>query len=190
MGTRGAFGFRVDNQDKISYNHWDSYPSGLGSDVASFIRKWCAIHTLDELREKVRVIRLVDEDDTPTSEDIKKLSAYTDLGVGSQSVEDWYCLFREAQGKPEVYIECGMMPSAQSFLTDSLFCEWAYIINLDTEMFEVYQGFQHNPHNDGRYSQLECSSGGYYPVALIREYPLDDIIDMDTLEEELVEEDV
>ncbi len=26
MGTRGAYGVRIDGQDKIAYNHSDSYP--------------------------------------------------------------------------------------------------------------------------------------------------------------------
>lgn len=31
--TRGAVGFRVDGVDKVTYNHSDSYPGGLGAAV-------------------------------------------------------------------------------------------------------------------------------------------------------------
>jgi hypothetical protein len=34
------------------------------------------------------------------------------------------------------------MIDSKGFLSDSLFCEWAYIINLDKEVLEVYEGFQ------------------------------------------------
>ena len=30
------------------------------------------------------------------------------------------------------------MENGNDFITDSLFCEWAYIINLDTNKFEIF----------------------------------------------------
>ena len=33
MGTRGFVGVKVDNTIKGSYNHFDSYPDGLGQDI-------------------------------------------------------------------------------------------------------------------------------------------------------------
>ena len=30
MGTRGAYGFRINDKDKVTYNHFDSYPDGFG----------------------------------------------------------------------------------------------------------------------------------------------------------------
>ena len=30
MSTRGAWGFRIGSQDKVTYNHFDSYLDGLG----------------------------------------------------------------------------------------------------------------------------------------------------------------
>lgn len=41
MGTRGTWGFVADGDEKLTYNHFDSYPDGLGVDV------------LDALREKI-----------------------------------------------------------------------------------------------------------------------------------------
>lgn len=38
MGTRGFVGFVIDGQEKIGYNHFDSYPDGLGVDVLSWLR--------------------------------------------------------------------------------------------------------------------------------------------------------
>ena len=46
MGTPGAVGFRANKQDKVTYNHFDSYPSGLGSDVISFIRS----HSFEDIK--------------------------------------------------------------------------------------------------------------------------------------------
>lgn len=38
MGTRGIMGFVVDGQEKLTYNHYDSYPDGLGLDVLRWLR--------------------------------------------------------------------------------------------------------------------------------------------------------
>lgn len=37
MGTRGLLGFIISGRRHASYNHFDSYPSGLGAQVAKFI---------------------------------------------------------------------------------------------------------------------------------------------------------
>ena len=43
---------------------------------------------------------------------------------------------------------------SSDFIYDSLFCEHAYILNLDTNQFEVYgAGSQSQPHDRGRYGQ-------------------------------------
>jgi len=33
MGTRGAYGFRKNGIDKVTYNHFDSYPEQLGESL-------------------------------------------------------------------------------------------------------------------------------------------------------------
>ena len=37
MGTRGLLGFIIAGRRRASYNHFDSYPSGLGAQIAKFI---------------------------------------------------------------------------------------------------------------------------------------------------------
>ena len=38
MSTRGAYGFYKNGVDKITYNHYDSYFSGLGEEIVNFCR--------------------------------------------------------------------------------------------------------------------------------------------------------
>lgn len=38
MGTRGFIVFRVKGKDVAFYNHYDSYPTGLGNEIIKFIR--------------------------------------------------------------------------------------------------------------------------------------------------------
>lgn len=176
MSTRGAFGFRINDQDKVTYNHSDSYPSGLGQTVIEA----CIKHPAEYMRIAVEKIELVDEDKKPTKAQIKKcqIAGFIDTGVGLQSEDDWYCLLRGAQGDVEAFIE-GRVPfmiDGNDFLADSLFCEWAYIINLDTQKLEIYRGFNKDPDAAGRYAALGGAGNmGYRGVALLREIALSDL---------------
>lgn len=61
------------------------------------------------------------------------------------------------------------------FLKDSLFCEYAYIINLDTNKLEIYKGFNQHENADGRYAK-ECvdKEKRYFGVRLFEEIDLKD----------------
>lgn len=142
MGTRGLWGFRYERKDKLTYNHYDSYPTGLGEAIRKFVKS----HSIADMKKIATKIELVDSQSKPTAEQIEACSEWTDLSVSNQSTEDWYCLLRNAQGEPEAYASgLKYMIDSQDFIKDSLFCEYAYIINLDTEKVEFYIGFQNTP---------------------------------------------
>jgi len=171
MGTRGAVGFLSNGIEKITYNHFDSYPEGLGNGVLNFLH---TIINIEELKIKVNNIILIDEKVEPTIKQIKQcIAAKTvDMEVSEQSYKDWYCLLRHAQGNLEKYIEVRLMPDSKDFLLDSLFCEWAYIINFDTNKLEIYKGFNKNKNTEGRYVNVKVPENGYYGVKLISEIDL------------------
>lgn len=150
MGTRGAYGFRIDGADKLSYNHFDSYPDALGDDVAAFIQN----HTDDELRRFAKAIRLVPDSDKN------------------------YSRLRPYQGDLEALLRDGVfeMVDAREFPKDSLWCEWAYIINLDDGVLEVCKGF--NKEKDAQHPRYavdapnEIFGDNYYGVRLLAAIPL------------------
>ena len=77
------------------------------------------------------------------------------------------------------------MNDSKNFLSDSLFCEWAYIINIDTNCLEIYQGFNEDESAPGRYASLKKDCDGdrkYYGVALLIEISFDKIRLMSTEE--------
>jgi len=193
MGTRGVFGFHRNGIDKIMYNHYDSYPSGLGKQVRDFVKK----HSIKELNTIFDRIEMIDEDQLPTPDQVKECEPYTDLSVSNQSVNDWYCLLRHAQGNLEAYADgLKYMIGGANFLEESLFCEWGYVINLTTKRLEIYRGFQHKPQDnrykvDERQDNLGDESPGYFNCALIREIPLAQVknFDMEQFEEELEKEE-
>ena len=176
MGTRGLYGLRKDGIDKVTYNHWDSYPDVLGFNVSEF----CANTSFENLVKIYNNIYLVNEGSTPTSEQrdwCVQCGLYNE-NVSTRSEEDWYCLLRNIQGDLERLKELALNGKAymidnQSFIRDSLFCEYAYIINLDTKMLEFWTGFQKTPQEGNRYGRTDAQ--GYYPCKLTLQIPLDEI---------------
>jgi hypothetical protein len=53
MSTNGNWGFRKDGVEKITYQHYDSYPSGLGDDVVIMIK--CSLENLDEMFDRIKI---------------------------------------------------------------------------------------------------------------------------------------
>ena len=167
MGTRGCYGFRKNGIDKLTYNHYDSYPNGLGSDVVKF----CKETPVKEMNAIFDMIVLVDESGMPNAEQIAECMKYYDGMVSNKSTDDWYCLLRHAQGDLNAY-KNGLkyMIDNHDFIKDSLFCEYAYIINLDTKRLEFYVGFQKAPDVTNRYGVED--DRGYYPCKMVASYPL------------------
>lgn len=177
MSTRGFLGFVIDGQEKIAYNHFDSYPGGLGVDVLSFLRI-AASESTEQIAERVRALRVVDSDSEPTDEDIERLAPFTNTNVGERCERpDWYQLLRETQGKPGAILQAGFIEDATRFPLDSLFAEYGYMVDLDRGVFEAYVGFQEAGHSKGRFADREPDpnnvANGYYPCALVAEWKLD-----------------
>ncbi len=184
MGTRGLYGIRKNGVDKATYNHFDSYPDWLGKEISKF----CIDNSIDDLENFFDNIELVDEESTPTNEQIEKCKAagYADFSVSRGSEDDWYCLLRNLQGNFPAYQKCidnnskVYMTDGINFIKDSFSCEYAYIINLDDSMLEFYAGFQTSPSEGNRYGteiSHEGDSNNYYPCKLIMTFPLEEMRD-------------
>lgn len=178
MGTRGIFGIRIDGQDKVSYNHSDSYPGGLGADFVAEVKQLAKLN-LAVVIAQARNLKVVDGHSKPTAEDVKRLAAFTNLGVGEQSTDDWYYVLRDLQGRLKDSLDVGVMIDSQSFLQDSLFCEYAYILNLDEKIVEFYKGFNRHPDARGRYAGTQRADDGraneFWGVELVGTCPMDKI---------------
>lgn len=175
MGTRGAMIFVIDGEEKVCYNHWDSYPDGLGVKMLKWLRE--AVADLPKLKAQARELKMVDENTNPSAEEIAKLAHLSwnkaehggdaDLRPGQQ----WYDLLHQTQGEPAMVLEAGYNADGHDFVYDSLFCEWAYVVDLDADVFEVYRGFQTAEVTAGRWAgkQREQDYGGgigpYYAIA-------------------------
>lgn len=193
MGTRGFAGFFIAGQAKVSYNHFDSYPSGLGVQILAWAREIDAKNHWGMVRHAAADLTLVKDDDQPPLEAIEALKdLYGDPTVGSQGVANtvihtWYQLLRGAQGDLSAALNTGYMTDAGDFPLDGLFCEWGYLINLDGDgSFEVYAGFSTADHDLGVWGKSGparpadwtpdkpsyAGASTYYPVKRVASWPL------------------
>lgn len=72
---------------------------------------------------------------------------------------------------------CFRISNQLRFAADSLFCEWAYVIDFDKRTFEVYQGFNKEPltPEDRFYELREHEELPYHGVKLAKSWSLDEL---------------
>jgi len=181
MGTRGAYGFRYMQEDKISYNNFDSYPEALGLEVLNFVKNT----PLEEMKEIAERLIPVDEREIPTDEEQDELLSQGI--IDEKGYIDWYWALREVQGNMAIFKKgLRYILDSKNFLRDSLFCEYAYVINLDEEIVEFYVGFQEKPQNN-RYLVSKPDDQGYYNCRLALKLPIEIIKDKSFIPEEQAE---
>lgn len=184
MGTRGALGVKLDGQYYVTYNHWDSYPSGLGKEVVQFCQNIQKSGVWDIFREKMGKVTLVNDQNPASAKLQKKYAEFCDTSVSEGTPASWYCLLRKLQGigilKAIYEGKLSHMIDNFSFLKDSLFCEYAYIINLDDNRLEFYDGFNKDADTNSPLPIPQKPSDKqekYYPVRFVGSVYLDEIVD-------------
>lgn len=177
MSTRGIYGFRINETDKLAYSHADSYPDALGATVLnqlSEVDDWPAVKGLAESIVPIHETRKLDQNDKIFQAELRR--HYPDLKYDGNP-KDFYDLMSPLQGTLEPYLSgrLSFMPTANEFIQDSLFCEWGYVANLDSHELEVYRGLQKvPPFPDARY-QGDMNRQGYYPCKMVQAYNLDQL---------------
>lgn len=185
MGTRNLTVIKSGGEFKVAqYGQWDGYPAGKGVDLLAVLRGT----TVEQLREAVtRVVQL-------TSPEIKSLWA----SIGATG--DWVSMEKSNEFKklyPSLHRDNGgpeflklLLSGTQyvphyfdlKFASDSLMCEWCYVIDLDEGVLDVYRGFNAEPLGPKeRFAFLESeirtekslSGETYHPVKFLSSFLLD-----------------
>lgn len=136
MSTRGFIGMTSADRTLITYNHYDSYPTYLGVQMAKFVRS----ADLDAAAQKFMALTPVDESGKPSPEqlaDLKKRGFWQDVSAG----DDWYAALRGAQGSLLEYLEAGYIPamSAEVIRKSDIWIEWGYVVDLDARELKIYE---------------------------------------------------
>ncbi|HHP8013048.1 hypothetical protein [Acinetobacter baumannii] len=183
MGTRHLICVQHNNEYKVAkYGQWDGYPSGQGAGILEFLKgsfnKALFIQKLDNIFE-------------PTDEQVKawykeagntRDDGYVDFEVSKRFSAKYPSFSRDAGSDILGIIQNSESPipiqKYLEFAAESLFCEWAYVIDLDKNTFEVYQGFNKTPlDSNERFASVTSpdSNEGYYQVKFLESFDLDNL---------------
>lgn len=141
MGTRHLIAVQVDGQYKIAqYGQWDGCPSGQGLGVLGFARTIVEAAARQAFADKCRAANFIAE------EDVDRINAELKAGTASMRAGGKYQQFSRDLGSDILSIvnkhEPGIpLKNRIDFAGDSLFCEWAYVIDLDKGTLEAFKGF-------------------------------------------------
>jgi hypothetical protein len=187
MGTRNLTMVQKNNKLVVAqYGQWDGYPSGQGALVLGFAKKISS--KLNRIKFEKQLKKCV----SITENECEKL--YESVLGPSYSKDGWITIEQSNKLKnafPTLHRDTGAdvldiifhskdeiiyLEDSSSFAGDSLFCEWAYLINLDTNQLEVYRGFNKKPlKKSERFYSMSRSNNGYHQIKLLHTYDIDNL---------------
>lgn len=180
MGTRNLVCVLVDGEIRVAqYGQWDGYPSGQGTTVLNFVQSIVEDNDVNAFADRVRNLKTLSHDEVDKiwrdigADENRSIS----MEVSNAAARTHPELSRDTGGRILELINNGDVENvflSTEFAHDSLFCEYAYVVNLDTQEIEVFRGFQRAPHSQGRFAEVfprhfdeSHRTNKYYAVAEI-----------------------
>lgn len=158
MTTRGTWGYRYKGKDHLMFNRYDSYPEGLGNNIAE---EACKCKNLKSLFKQWRKVKY---DAKPSQRKLRELG---DKGCPVHPKETWG---HQCVSSSKYFYGYNYIVEDNEFIKDSLYCEYGYIFNLDDDTLEYYVGYQTKPQKDNRYGCEKIRD--FYPCKLSCTIPL------------------
>ena len=181
MGTRNLTMVISGGKTRIAqYGQWDGYPEGQGVNIYDFLKE----ADLDEFRKKLETTAFVDEDKEREIDNyLKKLGSengWMNMEQAEKYKKKYPLLSRDVCGDILKLLyrsknSINWVNNSESFAADSLFCEWAYVVDMDNMKFEVYKGYNTEPLQEGErfyYLTEERDNPDYYPVKFLTSFDL------------------
>ena len=170
MGTRNLTAVYIDGEYKVAqYGQWDGYPNGQGLTALHFLR--------DEMKEDI-FKNAVRNSSVITKEEMDAL-----LYENGENLYRAHPEFSRDTGAEILEIlqnhPSGMkLTDSIGFAADSIFCEWAYVIDFDNNTFEVYKGWNDKREltpEDRFYFLRGYESDEYHGITLEKEWRLTEL---------------
>ncbi|MBN8643471.1 MAG: hypothetical protein J0L86_16790 [Flavobacteriales bacterium] len=186
MGTRNLTMVIQDQQTKVAqYGQWDGYPEGQGLTILSFLEEKTNIEKLKQILPKVRFENK--QDMKQKSEFFKSMGAedgWMNMEQADQFHKRYPLLTRNLGGEIlSKMLEYAnqkeiVLVNSEDFALDSLFCEWAYVVDLDKNTLEVYKGFNQSAITPkDRFYNLYDKKNRYKPIKIVKSFSLDKLPD-------------
>lgn len=156
MGTRSLICVFYRGRFVIAqYSQWDGYPEGQGMTILNFLLN---SQNIERLKNGLQYLVVLDDDEVREYEersaprstckccekgmtDIPPLPASLSRDTGARILE----IVANATSEDRVPVWLNL-----EFANNALFCEWAYVVDLDKGEFEVYSGgtYKTQAHNN------------------------------------------
>jgi hypothetical protein len=178
MGTRNLILVKYNQEYKVAqYSQWDGYPSGEGFNVVKFLTQ--PNLNINLFKEKINNITHWGK------EGLQLFESY--ILAGFNGVNEHPELSRDLGSEILDYIYKDLVNKVNfdiNFAANSLFCEWAWCINLDTNCLDCFKGWQTEPlDKDQPFYYLQdkmMPEEGYYPIKLICSIPFNELSKFNT----------
>lgn len=181
MGTRNLTMVISGGKTRVAqYGQWDGYPEGQGVKIYSFLKDV----DLDKFRNKLETTVFVDEEkEQEIDRYLKKIGSengWMDMDQSEKYKKKYPLLSRDVCGDIlkllyESEDSINYVNNSEIFAADSLFCEWAYVVDMDNMKLEVYKGFNTEPLEPSErfyYLTEERDNEEYHPVKLLTSFDL------------------
>ena len=166
MGTRNLLCVVQNGEMKVAnYCQWDGRPTHQGEGIRQFLVREYAEDKLKRFGSQIKKVKAA------TKAMIDK-AIKTSEGMGDDFFSRRYPQFSRDTGHKilDYFMETDKPQTCLSadFAGDSLFCEWAYVIDLDNGMLEIYKGFNRSPVPESNRFHKFTAPGEYHPVRLVK----------------------
>ncbi len=169
MGTRGLTAVILDGERKIAqYGRWDHYPSGQGLTVLAFCRDVMA----DDAKRESFIANLRRCRFSCDSDVAERKEWLSSIGVDGGWIGAKILGLVASAGDDPIILD-----DSWTFGADSLFCEWAYVLDVTAGTIEVYRGFAKDG-SIGRFADLvdeTIEDSKYGPVSLVKTYRISEL---------------
>ncbi len=187
MGTRNLTAVMLNGKYVVAqYGQWDGMPSGQGATALEFCQNNLQTEiTKDLFKSQLSRVRFLEDEELEkileeigsvnhmlTPEQAEKYNDRLPYLSRDHGAEILNLIFQSTENKDI------LLRDEIDFAKDSLFCEYAYVIDLDKNTFEAYKGFQHDPISpeerfyDANIEQRPGSSEMYYPIKMVARWDL------------------
>ena len=201
MGTRHLTMVIRNNETKVAqYGQWDGYPTGVGQTIVEFLMEKLNLELFEKALGECTFLSNDEVRGRWEEAGAKPGNNLVSMHIADKFKSLYPELSRDTGAEVLELIQTGEareLVDSSSFAADSLFCEYAYVVDMDNKVLEIYEGFntkQLTPadrfHNINSARDISHNTE-YEPVKLCKAIPFDELTPstMQELENELSSRD-
>jgi len=178
------------------YGQWDGYPDGAGTDIVNFLHEIRSPEMMERFRRRVALCRWASQEEIDSINEAMDMTdiedplnqLYPEFGRDTSASLLWMIMngkknyllpenqqerlgstrfnLRAANLAEEESEEATLLNNSLDFGNDRLFCEWAWVIDLDEDKLECYCGYRTCDGPKGVFEEFEN------PVRLLASFDL------------------